>query len=121
MFIRKKKNKSGSYSFHIVRKAGRKQVLVKAVGSAVEAADISKLELTALQELAAILKQPELDFTYNQDEQYLSQLKKNIQSIRIVGPELILGKLFDEIGFNQIKEKLFRHLVLSRICYPGSK
>lgn len=121
VFIRKKKNKSGSYSFHIVRKAGRKQVLVKAVGSAVDAADISKLELTALQELAAILKQTELDFTYNQDEQYLSGLKKNIQSIRIIGPELILGKLFDEIGFNQIKEKLFRHLVLSRICYPGSK
>lgn len=121
VFIRKKKNKSGSISFHIVRKAGRKQVLVKAVGSATDAAEISKLELTALKELAAILKQPELDFTYNQDEQYLSQLKKNIQSIRTVGPELILGKLFDEIGFNQIKEKLFRHLVLSRICYPGSK
>ena len=51
----------------------------------------------------------------------MQQLRTNIQSIRIVGPELILGKLFDEIGFNQISEKLFRYLVLSRICYPDSK
>lgn len=121
MFIRKKKNKSGSYSFHIVRKEGKKQLLVKAIGSATDAVEIRKLELLALQELASIEKQPEFDFTYNQDEQYLSQLRQNIQSIRIVGPDLILGKLFDEVGFNQIKEKLFRHLVLARICYPGSK
>lgn len=96
-------------------------MLVKAVGSATDAADIRNLELSALQELAEIVKQTELDFTFHQDEQYLSNLRQNIQSIRIVGPELILGKLFDEVGFNQIKEKLFRHLVLSRICYPGSK
>jgi len=121
VFIRKKKNKSGSYSFYIVGKQGRKQVLVKAIGSATGAADIRKLELLALQKLAEIVKQTELDFTYNQDEQYLSGLRQNIQSIRTVGPELILGKLFDEVGFNQIKEKLFRHLVLARICYPGSK
>lgn len=121
VFIRKKKNKSGSYSFHIVRKDDRKQVLVKAVGSAKNTEDIRKLELLAIQELSKIIRQTELNFIYHQDEQYLSQLKQNIQCIRIVGPELILGKLFDEIGFNQIKEKLFRHLVLSRICYPGSK
>lgn len=121
MFIRKKKNKSGSYSFHIVRKEGRKQVLVKAVGSATDAAEIRKLELSALQELSQIEKQTELDFTFHQDEEFLSRLRQNIQSIHIAGPELILGKLFDEVGFNQIKEKLFRHLVLSRICYPGSK
>lgn len=96
-------------------------MLVKAIGSAADAADIKKLELSALQELSAITKQSEFNFIYNQDEQYLSALRQNIQSIRIIGPELILGKLFDEVGFNQIKEKLFRHLVLSRICYPGSK
>lgn len=121
MFIRKKKNKSGSYSFHIIRKDGRKQVLVKTVGSAKNTEDISNLELLAIQELSKIIGQSELNFSYHRDEQYLSQLKHNIQSIRIVGTELILGKLFDEIGFNQIKEKLFKHLVLSRICYPGSK
>src|ERR1019366_9065397 len=28
---------------------------------------------------------------------------------------------FDEIGFNNIKDELFRHLVLTRLCYPVSK
>ena len=34
---------------------------------------------------------------------------------------MILGKLFNEIGFNQILEPVFWQLVLCRICYPGSK
>ena len=38
-----------------------------------------------------------------------------------MGPELLLGKIFDEIGFNAIKDELFGHLVLTRLCYPVSK
>lgn len=41
--------------------------------------------------------------------------------IRTVGPELIFGELFDRIGFNQIEDELFRHLVIARLAYPGSK
>ena len=44
-----------------------------------------------------------------------------IRELRLVGPELLLGKLFDEIGFNAIQDELFRHLVLTRLCYPVSK
>ena len=33
----------------------------------------------------------------------------------------MLGKLFDEIGFNQITDELFRHLVITRLVYPVSK
>ena len=38
-----------------------------------------------------------------------------------MGPELLLGKLFDEIGFCGIKGKLFRPLVITRLVYPVSK
>lgn len=34
---------------------------------------------------------------------------------------MLLGKLFDEIGFDVVKEKLFRHLVITRLIYPVSK
>jgi transposase len=121
MFIRKRKNKSGSYSVHIVRKEGRRQVLVKSVGAATEGAELRKLELTALQEMAKIIQQSSMDFNYSEDERYLQRLRDSIQAIRIVGPELILGKIFNEVGFNRVGDRLFRHLVLSRICYPGSK
>lgn len=33
----------------------------------------------------------------------------------------MLGKLFDEIGFNAIEDELFRHLVITRLVYPVSK
>ena len=41
--------------------------------------------------------------------------------IHLIGPELIFGTLFDRIGFNEIKERLFRHLVVARLSFPGSK
>lgn len=39
----------------------------------------------------------------------------------MVGPDLLLGKIFNEVGFNRIKNDLFRRLVLARICFPSSK
>lgn len=42
-------------------------------------------------------------------------------SVRTAGPELIFGRLFDEIGFNEIPEKLFRDIVITRLVYPASK
>ncbi len=32
-----------------------------------------------------------------------------------------VGKVFDAIGFDQIKDKLFKSLVLYRLVYPKSK
>ncbi len=49
----------------------------------------------------------------------LSEL--NNDSIRVIGPELIFGKIFDYVGFNKIKDGLFKDLVVSRIAHPGSK
>ena len=41
--------------------------------------------------------------------------------MRTVGPELIFGKLFDEMRFNEIKNTLFRHITIARLAYPASK
>lgn len=38
-------------------------------------------------------------------------LKRERCEIRAVGPELILGKIFDEIGLNEIEEELFKDIV----------
>lgn len=121
MFIRKKLNKSGSTSIHIVRKQGNKQVHVTSVGTAKSEKQLIQLEQVALDKLSALQLQSSIDFSYPEDESFVQNLVSSIEHIEVGGIELILGKLFDEIGFNQIKEPLFRHLVLSRICYPGSK
>ena len=121
MFIRKKRNKSGSTSIQIVRKQGRRQVHVLSIGTTSNQRELIELEHVALDKLSALQSQNKLDFNYAEDEAFIQNLLSSIEHIEISGVELVLGKLFNEIGFNQIKEPLFRHLVLSRICYPGSK
>ena len=39
----------------------------------------------------------------------------------MLGYEIVLGKIFEQIGFAAIREDLFRHLVISRLIYPVSK
>jgi transposase len=121
MFIRRKRNKSGSTSIHIVRKEAGQQVHVISIGTASNEQELIRLEQVALDKLSALQLQNKLEFNYAEDELFIQNLLSSIEHIEISGVELILGKLFKEIGFNQIKEPLFRHLVLSRICYPGSK
>lgn len=121
MFIRKKRNKSGSISIHIVGKEGNRQIHLLSIGTAKSEKELIQLEQAALEKLSALQLQNRIDFNYAEDEAFLQNLLSSIGHIEVSGVELILGKLFNEIGFNQIKEPLFRHLVLSRICYPGSK
>lgn len=121
MFIRKKRNKSGSTSVHIVRKEGGQQVHVLSIGTATGEEELIKLEQLALDKLSALQLQNRFEFSYAEDKAFIQNLQSSIEHIEVSGVELILGKLFNAIGFNQIKEPLFRHLVLSRICYPGSK
>jgi transposase len=41
--------------------------------------------------------------------------------IQVIGPEIIIGKLYDKIGYNQLQEPLLKELVLSRLTSAGSK
>ncbi|NKB25463.1 MAG: hypothetical protein GKR87_14015 [Kiritimatiellae bacterium] len=38
-----------------------------------------------------------------------------------MGPELILGRLFDDIGFNMIPEQLFGNMIVARRVCPTSR
>ncbi len=121
MYIRRKKNKSGSTSVYILEKQNGKQVLIKSMGAALTESSISQLESKARQEIERLTRQKVIDFNYDQDEQHVSFVRDSIHSVRIVGTELVLVKIFNEIGFNRIPDRLLRHLVISRLIYPGSK
>lgn len=121
MFIRRKKNRSGSVSVYILEKHKGKQVLVKSMGAANSEAGILNLIAQAKLEILRLSKQKELEFHQNEDLAHIENLKKSITHVRIVGTELVLNKIFDEVGFDQVPKELFRHLVLSRLVYPGSK
>ena len=121
MFIRKKKNRSGSVSIQIVSKAKRRYEVVKTIGCATMLQEIERLELQARQELKTLMQQAEL-FESEHDkvvEAAFSLLHNS--SIRTIGPELVFGRIFDYIGFGQIQEEMFRHLVIARLAFPLSK
>ena len=52
-------------------------------------------------------------------ESFLNTLKN--ANVRVIGPELVFGKIYDKIGFDSIQEDLFRHLVIARLAFPLSK
>lgn len=122
MFVRRKRNKSGSVSVHIVRKAGGTYRLVQAVGSSRDPREIERLEREAHHRIPVLLGQQSLGFLTETDRAVSDFLHGtgNLR-VRIVGPERVLGALFDAMGFGIVPDTLFRHIVVARLAYPASK
>ncbi len=121
MYVRRKKNKSGSISVQIISKTSGKYKVIKSIGSSTDPQAILGLELKAKQELLRLKATSSL-FVSEKDvliESFLSDVENG--QIRTIGPELVFGKIFDHIGFNALNEELFRHLVISRLAFPLSK
>ena len=119
MFVRKKKNRSGVISVQIIDKSTGKYKMIKTIGSSNDADQIEKL----VKEGENWIKQKLglLEFDFSNEKQKVEQFFESIEQITVHGTELLLGKLFDEIGFNQIPDVLFRQLVLARLFFPVSK
>jgi transposase len=121
VFLRKKKNKSGTVSVQIIIKQQGRYKVLRTIGSARSEQDISTLVYQGKHELLKLQAQHGL-FVFEDDaliESFLSQLQNS--HIRTVGPELVFGRIYDALGFGSIKEELFRHLVIARLAFPLSK
>src|SRR5665647_2019672 len=121
MFIRQKNNKSGTVSIQIIDKSRGRYKTVKTIGTSMDPLELDRLNALAKSELIHLSPQLDINFNIDKEKELVDLFFKGIDKIRLVGPELVLGKLFDEIGFNSIKDELFRHLVITRLCNPVSK
>lgn len=119
MFVRRKLNKSGVVSVQVITKINGKSKLIKTIGSSSDQQEIENLVKEGHQYISRFRGQKALDFS-DESRLYKSVLK-NISSHTEVGTQLLLSKIFDDIGFNTIEDSLFRQLVLSRLIYPVSK
>lgn len=119
MFFRQKKNGSGVVSVQVIDKSSGKYRVVKTIGSSSDAAVVADLVKQAEAWIRERKGQIDLDFggKRQQAEQFLG----NITQIRVQGIDLLLGGLFEQVGFGQIEDVLFKRLVLARLCYPASK
>jgi hypothetical protein len=106
MFIREKKNSSGSVSVQIISKSSGKYKVVKTVGSSSNEQEILKLVYLGKQEIERISSQPKLFVSENDTIVDLVFSALNNADIRTVGPEIIFGKIYDHIGFKAINEPL---------------
>ncbi len=99
MFIRKNRNRSSSVSIQIVQKFERSNKVIKTIG-------IAKTKRE--QELLLLLARTEIDrhqgtqslFVEHDDlvvENFVNSISNN--HLQIIGSELILGKIYDKIGF----------------------
>ena len=119
MFVRRKKNKSGVISIQVIDKSGGKYRLLQTIGSSSDINEVERLFNEGREWIKNRSGAQELDFTdYNH---HTSLVVKGIEHISVHGPELLLGKIFEDIGFGQIRDSLFRQLVLTRLCFPVSK
>ena len=121
LFIRKNKNRSGSYSIQIISKSRGKYKVVKTLGSGRSEEEIEFLYQQARHELQQIEGTSSLFVSHDDAKlkSYLSTIKNS--QVQVVGPELVFGRIYDLIGFNQVESELFRHLVITRLFHPGSK
>jgi len=122
MFVRKKKNRSGSVSVQVIDKSKDYRV-VKTIGSSKNPEQISRMFELAKLFIDHQNKQYSLFPRDQQDNAAVLDFVRNVQNshVRTVGPELIFGKIFDQIGFDAIPERLFRDIVIARLVYPTSK
>jgi len=121
MFIRKRKNKSGSTSVVIIDKSEGFKTL-HTIGVSSDPAEIDEMVLKGQDWINQHLGQKTLDFdskelSYDQILQFLDQ----IDNVLINGTQLILDRVFERIGFDQIKDEVLRNLVISRLTFPSSK
>jgi len=122
MFVRQKRNESGSVSVQVIDKSDGYRV-VKTIGAARDPTEVARL--VEMGELFIKRQSGQYDL-FPEDQHDNAVILDFVQtlgnaSIRTVGPELIFGRLFDEIGFDAIPEPLFRDIVIARLAYPTSK
>lgn len=119
MFVREKVNKSGVVSVQVITKVNGKSRLVKTIGSSRDNVIIDNLVKQGHQYIASYGGQQTLDFS--DKSSLFKSVFQSISSHTEVGTELLLGKIFDSIGFGAVNDDIFRQLVLSRLSYPSSK
>jgi transposase len=119
MFVRKKPNKSGKTSVQVIDKIESKYKVAKTIGSSSIESEVEKL--VALGQEWIRNYKGSLEIPFNDEEQVAESVLETIESITVSGTELLLDKIFKNIGFNVINDDIFRWLVYSRICFPASK
>lgn len=123
MYIRKKRNRSGTTSVVVVSKSSGKYKEIKSFGCSSSEEDIEHLCDKAAEWIRSFGGQQEFDFDDNRSKELeeTARVVNNMDAVLINGTQLLLNQIYDSIGFNRIPDDILRHLVIARVSQPGSK
>lgn len=119
VFLRQKKNISGKISVQVIDKSSGRYKVLHTIGSSNIASDVERMVEEGKMWISTYKGEISMDFTNHRSE--VLALLEGIESLENIGIELLLGRLFNDIGFHAIKDELFKYLVLARLCLPSSK
>ena len=124
MFIRKKKNRSGSTSVVVVDKSNGRFRELKTIGISSDEKTISALYRQGKKWIAVQTGERDMFTLYEQqreEKQVTDYLLGNIENTLLYGTQLILDQVFKLVGFDVIDDDILKHLVIARLCQPASK
>jgi transposase len=124
MFVRKKKNRSGSTSVVVVEKSRNKFHELKTIGVSSNENEIELLYQQGKKWIEVRLGKRNmfLEEAKDQEEKQITEyLLSNVENILLNGTQLVLNQVFNLVGFDKIDDEILRHLIISRICQPRSK
>ena len=108
MFVRRKVNKSGSTSVQVVDKSGGGYRVVCSLGTAREEWELKCLEAKGRQYVREH-SHPELPLFGQGIDDRLEELVSGLgnSQVKVIGPEVIYGRLYDEIGYGTVGSRMF--------------
>lgn len=119
MFIREVKSANGKVYVQVIDKSTGQYKVLKSFGGSSDETALKKLQSKAQCWIDEQIGVQEFDFSNT--DLFVEQFFDSITSMKRIGYDKLLGKIFDEIGFNQINDEYFRELVLARVAFPKSK
>jgi len=124
MFVRKKKNISGVISVQVIDKSTGKYRVAKTIGSSSDVQTVEDLYFQGKKWISQQQCARDMFLEHArkvEEKEVVENLLNKVENILLNGTQMILNPLFNNIGFNAIKDDILRHLVVSRICHPQSK
>ena len=105
-------------SVQIIDKSSGRYKVIKTMGSSIEPGRIEQLYKQGKSYIKTYQGQQTLLFP---EYDFKETVRKSIKSINIEGISLLLGKIYSEIGFDDLNSELLKQLVLVRLSHPVSK
>jgi hypothetical protein len=124
MFVRKKKNRSGTTSVVVIDKSAGRFCELKTIGVSSDEKEITALFRQGKKWIAAYCGNRDMfaEAEQQREEKHVTEyLLNNVENILLNGTQLILNEVFKLVGFDTVDDDILKHLVIARLCQPTSK